>query len=188
MKTLLKLLAMVVPAALFTAAAMAKEETVFLFENRKVVIALPEGFAGVAEKDDNGLVILRFADPAQKFSGEIRFLPDPEERFLQSRARKEMIHEMFGDYVESSTEKGIQFEELEPRVGKATYCVFTDSSLVGKTKLPPGEYLNLTAGLKAWRGVVAIFRFFSNETTSPEYQAILRMLRESVEERGVPLK
>ena len=36
--------------------------------------------------------------------------------------------------------------------------------------------------------VVAIFRLFSNDTKSPEYQAAMKMIRESVQERGAPLK
>jgi hypothetical protein len=58
---------------------------------------------------------------------------------------------------------------------------------VGRTDLPPGEYLHVTAGLKAWPGVVVIFRFFSNDTDSPGYQAIMKMLRESLQEKSVPL-
>jgi hypothetical protein len=188
MKTLLTWFSLLWFATCLTAATASREETIFLFENRKLMVAVPEGLGCVTEKDDAGIVVVRISDPKQKVSGEVRFLPDPEERFTQARARKELIHEMFSDYVPSSTEKGIQFEELDPKVGKGTYCVFTDASLVGKTNLPPGEFLHLTAGLKAWPGVVAVFRIFSNETTSPEYQSVLRMLRESVEERAVPLK
>jgi hypothetical protein len=42
--------------------------------------------------------------------------------------------------------------------------------------------------LKAWPGVIAIFRVFSQDTKSREYQAMLALLRESLEERSVPLK
>ena len=171
-----------------TPLAKAHEETIFLFENRKVVVAVPEGFTFSTNKDDYGLISIKLADPKDQFSLECRFLPDPDGTFASSRARKEKMVEMFDDYVGSSTEKGIQFEELEPHLGAGTYCVFTDSKLEGKAKLPPGEFLHLTAGLKAWPGVVTVFRFFSNDTKSPTYQSILNMLRDSVEERAVPLK
>jgi hypothetical protein len=95
---------------------------------------------------------------------------------------------MFVEYVDSSTEKAMQFEELEPQTGAGTYCVFTDAKLVGQTELPPGEYLHLTTGVKTWPGVAAVFRCFSNDTTSAGYKSILAMLRESVHERPVPLK
>jgi hypothetical protein len=119
---------------------------------------------------------------------DIVFLPDSENRFANARARKEQMFDLFQEYVGSSTEKAMQFEELEPRTGAGTYCVFTDTNLVGKTTLPPGEYLHLTAGLKAWPGAVAVFRLFSNETKSDAYQAAMKLLRESLEERAVPLK
>ncbi len=166
----------------------AREESVFLFENRRVAIAVPEGFGSSLTQDENGMPILRLADPKDRFSLELRFLPDPEGRFGTARARKEQMVEMFSDYVGASKEKGMQFEELEPKMGAGSYCVFTDSELAGKSKLPPGEYVHVTAGLKTWRGVVAIFRLFSNDTTSAEYQAIIKTLRESVHEKPLPLR
>ena len=170
------------------AASKAREETAFLFENRKLVVSVPDGFGSVTSKDDDGIVSMRLAGPKNRLNLELRFLPDPEGRFSQARARKEQMVEMFSDYVGSSSEKGMQFEELGSRTGAGNYCVFTDSALRGKPELPSGEYLHLTAGLKAWPGVVAIFRLFSNDTTSPEYQALMKMLRESVEEKPVPLR
>lgn len=169
-------------------AAAVREEAVFLFESRKVVLALPEGFALERGPDAGGLVSIRFADARDRISGEIRFLPDGENRFLAARPRKELMNEMFNEYVAASTEQGMQFEELEPRTGAGTYCVFTDAKLVGKDALPPGEYLHLTVGLKAWPGVIAVFRIFSQDKASPDYRAVLKLLRESLEERGVPLR
>jgi hypothetical protein len=98
------------------------------------------------------------------------------------------MNEMFDEYVASSTEKAMQFEELDPQTGAGTYCVFTDANLASQEKRPAGEYLHLTTGIKAWPGVVAVFRLFSNDTRSAEYQALLKMLRESVEEKAGPLK
>jgi hypothetical protein len=180
------LLAAAVPAG--AAETKAREESVFLFENRRVAIAVPEGFGSALGQDENGMMILRLADPKEKFSLELRFLPDPDGRFASARARREQMVEMFSDMVGASTEKGMQFEELEPRTGAGSYCVFTDAALVGRTKLPPGEYIHVTAGLKSWRGVVAIFRLFSNETTSAPYAALMKMLRESMHEKPLPLK
>jgi hypothetical protein len=180
---LLLLLGPPLPAAVPT-----RDETIFLFENRKVMLALPEGFTLEKGPEAAGVITIRLADAGDKVSGEIRFLPDSELRFMQSRPRKELMNEMFNEYVAASTERAMQFEELEPRVGAGTYCVFTDARLAGKSPLPPGEYVHLTVGLKAWPGVIAIFRVFSQETKSREYQAVLALLRQSLEERAVPLK
>ena len=191
MKTSLRLFALLACLASFATAGpkpAAREETLFLFENRKLTIAVPDGFGYASNKDDRGVFQVKLGDPKNRVSLDVIFLPDPEERFKNARTRKELINEQFNDYVDSSSEKGMQFEELEPRTGVGTYCVFTDASLIGKANLPPGEYLHLTAGLKAWPGVVAIFRLFSNDTTSREYAAAMKMIRESVEERAVPLR
>ena len=191
MKSSLKIISLLLLLTTFAAAGaklQPREEALFLFENRKVTIAVPAGFGYVLNKDDNGIAQVKMGDPKNRVSLDIVFLPDAVEEFKNSRARKELLAEEFRSYVDSSSEKGMQFEELEPRIGAGTYCVFTDSSLIGKADLPPGEYLHLTAGLKVWPGVVAIFRLFSNDTTSAEYQAALKMLRESVQEKPVPLR
>jgi len=177
-----------IECAAFSAEAAARAETFFIFEQRKLSLWVPVGFEISEEKDTNGLVVVvRMADANERCSLEIRFVPDAEGRFSQARARRELIHEVFGEYVSASSEKGMQFEELEARVGAGTYCVFTDSKLVGKSNLPPGEYLHVTSGVKAWPGVAALFRCFSNDTISPEYQAVMKVLRESLQEKTVPL-
>jgi len=169
-------------------AAAQREESVLIFENRKVVIAVPPGFTYARLPDEAGLPNVNLADAGNKVSLNLVFVPDPEGLTSPARARRERMFELFANYVENSVEKAMRFEELEPRLGAGTYCVFTDASLVGRTSLPPGEYLHLTAGLKVWRGVVVVFRLFSNETSSAEYQAGLKLLRASVEEKAVPLR
>lgn len=174
--------------ACLTASVSAREETLFLFENRKVVLEVPEGMTLEKGRESNGLIAIRLADAGNRVSGEIRFLPDAENRFVQARPRKELMNEMFNEYVADSVEKAMQFEELDPRSGAGTYCVFTDAKLVDRSSLPPGEYRHLTVGVKAWPGVLAIFRIFSQDTTSADHAAVMRILRESLEERAVPLK
>lgn len=180
------LIALLLPT--FLLAAARRQETISLFENRRVVVAVPDGIQVAPLQAEDGLASLRLTDAKDRVSGEVTFLPDPEGRFATPRARRELMHEMFAGYVESSQEKAMQFEELEPRFGAGTYCVFTDARLVGQTTLPPGEYLHVTTGLKVWPGVVVTFRIYSQDTTSPEYRSVLRLLRESIEERAVPLK
>lgn len=188
MKSLLLLGLALSALPLGAAETKARDENVPLFDNRRVTVAVPEGFGSSLRQDENGMSLLRLADPKDSYSVELRFLPDPDGRFASARARKEQMVEMFSEYVRESAEKGMQFEELEPRTGAGSYCVFTDAKLVGKTDLPPGEYIHVTTGVKSWRGVVVIFSFFSNDITSPQYQALMRMLRESVHEKPPPLR
>ncbi len=165
--------------------AKPQEETVFLFQNRKVTVLVPDGFGFASNKSDRGIMTLELVDPKDRVRMQITFLPDLEGRFAAARTQKEFMNETFHDFVDTSVEKAMQFEELEPKTGSGTYCVFTDAKLVGKTKLPPGEYLHSTAGLKTWPGVVAVFTVFSNEITSKEYQSVMTMLRQSVQEKPV---
>ena len=174
--------------AMGQAAAKDHEETVFLFQNRKVTFAVPEGLGFNSSKDERGIITVRLGHPKDKVSLQVSFLPDAEGRFATARGRKEFMADTFRDYVAGSVEKAMQFEELEPKVGGGTYCVFTDADLISKSKLPPGEFLQSTTGVKAWPGVIAVFTLFSNDTKSKEYQSVLTMLRESVEEKAGPLR
>lgn len=171
-----------------TASIKTRELKIALSESREVILAVPDGFALVTGRDPTGLLGAKLSDPQEGISLDLQFLPDPDGKFASARSRAELMFEMFAGYVDSSTEEGMQFKDLEPQTGAGTYCVFTDKNLLGKTELPPGEYLHLTTGIKTWPGIATVFRCFSNDTTSEEYQAILAMLRESVHEKPAPLK
>lgn len=173
--------------SLLAAEPAERDETIFLFQNRKVTVAVPPGLGFLSSKDDRGVISIRLGHPKDKISLQMTFLPDPEGRFATARSRKEFMNDTFHEYVAASVEKGMQFEELDPKVGGGTYCVFTDARLVGKSKLPRGEFLQTTTGLKAWPGVVAVFTIFSHNTTSEEYVAVMDMLRNSVQERPSPM-
>lgn len=168
--------------------ASAEEESVFLFQNRKVVFVVPKGLGFASTKDEHGIISVRVGHPKNKISFQVSFLPDPDGRFGTPRGRKEFMAETFQEYVAGSVEKAMRFEELEPRVGAGTYCVFTDSNLVGQDKVPRGEFRHSTTGLKTWPGVMGVFTLMSNDTTSEEYRAIMAMLRESMEEKTGPLR
>lgn len=187
MKSLLRL---GFPALLLALPLAAKDhlESVFLFQNRKVSLNVPDGLGFSSSKDDNGMVTVLIADPKEKVSCQLMFLPDAEDFFASARNRKEFMNDKFQQRLQGSVEKAMQFEELDPKVGQGTYCVFTDTELVGKTKLPPGQFLTSTAGIKSWPGVIAIFEIFSQDIKSKEYLAVMKMLREGLSEKAVPLK
>ncbi|MBI5691654.1 MAG: hypothetical protein HZC55_16345 [Verrucomicrobia bacterium] len=169
-------------------AAAQREEVVTIFEGRRVALAVPSGCTLTRETEPGGLVAVGLTDDAAKVSASLVFLPDPEQATATPRARRERMVELFDHYVAGSTEKAMRFEELEPRRGAGTYSVFTDANLVGRADLPPGEYRHVTVGVKTWPGVLVVFRLFSNDVESASYRALLKLLRESVEERAVPLR
>ena len=177
-------LAILAPAV----AAAQREEPVLIFEHRKIAVVVPSGFSFASARDRAGLVNLDLADAEKAVNLHVVFLPDPEGLALPARSRTERIVELFDDLVAGSVEKAMRFEELEPRTGVGTYCVFTDAKLAAQANFPPGEYLHLTVGVKGWRGVMVVFRLFSNDTNSASYRAALKLLRESVEEKPVPLR
>lgn len=175
-------------ADLRAGATRTDEQSVFIFGNRRIAIVLPEGFGLATTKDERGLLTARIADRAETASLELTFVPDSEGKLGSARGRMELMVGAFQTYVEGSVEQAMQFEELQPRVGAGTYCSFTDAKLVGRTSLPPGEYHHATAGVKAWSGVGVVFTLFSNALDSREHQALLALLRASVEEKVGPLK
>lgn len=185
MKPLRRILAVLSCCALaLVASAKEQEQSVFLFQNRKVSIPVPDGFGFASNKAENGMMTVNISDKKDTLSLSITFLPDPEDRFASARSRKEFMAENFRDYVASSIEQAMQFEDFESKTGAGTLCVFTDASLVGKTKLPRGEFLHSTAGVKAWPGVLAVFSLFSADTKSRDYQALLTLLRDGLRQEG----
>ncbi len=184
MKPLLRIAALFVLLAV-GAAAKETNETVFLFQNRKVEVAVPDGLGFASSKDDHGMMTVRLADPKENVSLQITFFPDPEAYFASARNRREFMNDTFNSFVGSSVEKAMQFEELAPKVGAGTYCVFTDAELVGKAKLPPGQFLYSTTGVKVWPGVYAVFEVLCQDTKSKEYLAVMKTLRESLHELPV---
>jgi len=182
----LALLALLVAAPLAGSAALsrekAREEILILSGERRVALTVPPGFQYSSGKDERGLISARLTAPHERLSLELSFLPDPEGEYATARGRKELIAQAFQQYVGSSVEQAMRFEELDPRIGAGTYCVFTDANLVGKNDLPRGEYHHVTTGLKSWRGCFALFTLFSHDTTSDDYLAAMKLLRESVVE------
>ncbi len=169
-------------------AAAQREESVELAPGRRVTIAVPPGFRVERPAAPSAPPELRLQDAAGGVSLELAFLPDPEGQAATPRARRERMVELFEEYVAGSVEQAMRFEELEPRRGAGTWCLFTDRALVGRAELPPHEYRLLAVGVKAWPGVMVVFRLFSQDAAGPAHQAAWRVLRESVEERPVPLR
>jgi hypothetical protein len=170
------------------AAAVQREEAVALPDGRRVSIAVPAGWKFEQAREEGGAprAVLNAADG--KASLDLSFLPDPDGKALRLRGRNELMVGFFQEVVAGSVEKAMEFQELSPRRGAGTFCVFTDAALVGKAELPPNEYHHLTVGVKAWTGVMVVFRLFSQDVKSEAHLAALRVLRESVEERPVPLR
>src|SRR5687767_11236048 len=110
-----------------------REQKIALTENREVIVNVPDGFALVTGQDPSGFVAIKLSDASVDVRNDVQCMRAAEGKYAQGRARMELMHEMFVEYVDASTEKAMQFEELQPRTGSGTYCVFTDSKLLGKS-------------------------------------------------------
>jgi hypothetical protein len=174
-------------ASLLAALPLAgKEETLIVLVDHKVSIDVPSGFEYSSSRDDRDVISVKITDPKQKIILSVSFLPDQEARLATESGQKDFLANAYVQYAEGSVENSYNFKDLAPRSGTGTYCVFTDSSLAGKKPLPPDEYLNITTGVKAWSDCFLVFSLLSNDTTSKEYQAALKMVRESFEEKNPP--
>lgn len=171
-----RLVLLIFSALLVACALPAREETLRLYEDHLIAIAVPEGYSYAKDFGEDGIISVRITDPKQEFNLQISFLPDPEARLAIPRVRKEFMAESFEWLVESSVERAMQFEEFPTATDHCTYCVFTDASLVGKKDLPRDEYLKATVGIKAWSKCGAIFTLLSNDTQSEAYRAALKII------------
>jgi hypothetical protein len=175
--------------ALFTfavgAALLAKEkpnDQILLLGDRRVAIAVPDGYIYSSGRDEQGVIMVKIADPRDKIDLQVRFQPDPESRLGAESQQMEFLANVCRQYAEGSVEKSYDFKPLAPHHGSGTYCSFTDASLVGQEP-PKGEFLHVTTGVKAWSGWALVFTVLSNDTDSKEYQTALKLVQESFEEK-----
>ncbi|MSU23341.1 MAG: hypothetical protein EXS32_05890 [Opitutus sp.] len=183
MKLLLKflaLLALLATAGRVLAKEAARTETLFLFQNHRVTISVPEGYVYSSGRDERGIITAKLVAPKQKVELQVSFQPDPDGRLTTEAGQMAFLAQVCRPYVDGSVERSYHFKSLEPHRGSGTYCVFTDASLVGREP-PKGEFLNITASVKVASGVAIIFTLLSTDTTSNDYQTALKLLKESFE-------
>ena len=167
------------------AGASPKEKShneILLLGDRRVSIAVPEGFAYSSGRDDQGVLMTKITDAKGRIDLQVRLEPDPDSQLGAEAQQMEFLANTCRQYVESSVEKSFEFKALEPRHGSGTYCSFTDASLVHRAPYPKGEFLHVTTGVKVWSGCALVFTVLSNDIDSPEYQTALRLVKDSFEE------
>src|SRR4051812_33272467 len=104
----------------FALAVPRHEEIIPLTESRKLSILIPDGFTYQTAKDDAGLIGVQLATAHNTVTLNLVFVPDNDGEFASARARKEKMVELFKEFVDTSVEKAMQFEELEPKMGAGT--------------------------------------------------------------------
>jgi hypothetical protein len=175
-------------ALAFSATISAKEETLILFQDHHLTIDVPEGYLFSSTRDDRGIITVKIGDPKEKIDLQVSFFPDAKNRLATEEGQMSAVAELCQPYAEGSVEKSYDFKALSPQTGTGTYCVFTDATLVKKMPFPPGEFLNVTCGVKSWPACYLIFTLLSNDTTSKEYQTAMKLVKTSFEEKADPGK
>ena len=155
---------------------------ILLLGDRRVSIAVPEGFAYSSGRDDQGVLMTKITDAKGRIDLQVRLELDPDSQLGGEAQQMEFLANTCRQYVESSVEKSFEFKALEPRHGSGTYCSFTDASLVHRAPYPKGEFLHVTTGVKVWSGCALVFTVLSNDIDSPEFQTALRLVKDSFEE------
>ncbi len=167
----------------------AREELLPIANGRTLTVHVPDGFSyntGANAQGEFGFVLI---DHKAGVKMQVMLHADEDGVFKDARARRERLHEEFKGYVEQSREGGMQFEELAPKIGAMTTCLFTDKLLAGKQvgEYPEGEYLHLTVAVKSWPGFVGTVMLFSNDLRAPQHLAAMQVLLASIHEKPVPL-
>jgi hypothetical protein len=178
-KIFLALIPLAAGAALF--AKDKSNDQTLLLGDRRVTIAVPDGYIYSSGRDDQGVIMAKITDVREKIDLQVRFQPDPDSRLGAESQQMEFLANVCQQYAEGSVEKSYDFKPLAPHRGSGTYCSFTDASLVGRDP-PKGEFLHVTTGVKAWPGWALVFTVLSNDTDSKEYQTALKLVKESFEE------
>ncbi len=166
----------------------AREETLVPFQDRQVRVTVPDTYLFAAGRTESGILTVKINDPLHRIDLVVSFFPDATGRMATDDGQRGFVADASRQFAEGSVEMSYDFQELKPRAGAGLYCVFTDATLVRKLPLPPGEYLKVTSGVKAWPGCFILFTLLSNDTTSGEYQAALKLIQESFEEKERPAK
>jgi hypothetical protein len=166
----------------------AKEESLELFGQQSVLVAVPDGWSYQASRTDNGLVLARLSDPDNRISLQLTFFPDPDARMADGDNQTALMEDLAMEYIGGSVEKAAKLEPLRPRRGSGLYCVFTDAKLTGLTELPPDEYRHATTGVRSADGWFVVFTLLSQDTGSPAYRRALGLLRHGLDPAAAAVK
>jgi hypothetical protein len=156
------------------------EKTVVIFENRQLAIALPRNWTFSESRDTRtGVQTIAIADAKGEIELQVSFLPDPEGRLASREALEGEMQKAFTPYLEDAVEKGMKFVVFDGPDGVGGYTTFTDRRFVGQ-KVPDGERLLSTTGMRSWPGVHLIFTLLSNSADTGTYREALELVRTGI--------
>jgi hypothetical protein len=167
-------------------AIRAVERSVTIFEGRKISVSVPRGWKfGEASDPRTGVQTLEWYDPGGEIQLDVSFLPDSKGRLATREGLEGEMRRAMTFYLEGSVEREMKFTVLQTQDGICEYTSFTDRKLVGK-KIPEGEKLVSTTGIRAWKGVALYFTLLSNSRDTPAFRQALELVRSGVSEIRTP--
>ena len=169
-------------AFLMAGAVSADERLVTIFQGRQLSVSTPPGWRFEESRDKKtGVQTVEIVDPKSEIQLDVSFIPDSEGRLGTREALEAEMRNVFAFYLEGSVEREMKFASLDVTVGIGGYTFFTDRSLVGR-KVPKGERLISTVGIRSWKGAYLIFTLLSNSRDSDPYRLALDIVRASFKE------
>jgi|GEM_PF-5901662 len=181
MKRAFTLLLMTAVTAL-AADKIVKEEA-SLSPTHKLTFEHPERFRYdvVQQPDDAFRPALRFrtfgADGISTLSFKLFASKDDDGKLKTQADVDAAVMSLGASYVEGSVEKTNTVRRVQHKNGTGAYCVFTDASLVGVARLPPGQFRYITLGLvKVGDYVVAVRGYSNTKDGEEDHKAMLSIL------------
>lgn len=173
--------------ALTPAARPLEPQTVTLFEGRQISVPVPEGWKYEEGQDPHhGIPTVRIEAPKEEIVLEVSFFPDPDGRLASREDLETEARRLFDFYLETSVEKEMRPTSFETPDGLGIYTSFTDSKLDPK-KIPEGEKLISTTGIRSWKGAYMIFTLLTDTTGSSAYKKALELVRSGIRQTKAPV-
>jgi hypothetical protein len=169
--------------ALATPAAAQSQRILALPAGPKIVIDVPMGYSFRADFDQVGNARVLLENPVWPIEMVVLVIQDPDPDITTEEWQRNSVITMLAQALPDAKEKDYSFKPLKPRTGTGIYCQLTDAALKKGDRLPPGQWIHLTGGVKTWRGCAVGFQILSNDLTSEEYREALELFRSSFVEK-----
>lgn len=177
--------------ALCAASRQVEAETkiVTIFEGRQVSVDVPPGWKFVEKHNRaTGVQTLEILDAREEVELDISFVPDPADRLASREGLETEMRKAFQFYLDSSVEREMKFTFFDAPDGRGGYTSFTDRSLVGRTKIPKGERLISTPGMRSWKGAYLIFTLLTNSADTKTWREALEIVRTGLKQTRGPVR
>ena len=164
---------------MFAISAFAAGERTLSVGRARLSIDLPPGYSYKTERDQEGNARVTIENPVWQISITAIVAAESDPKITTTEWQQNMLISECADALSQSKEGDYKFKPLGTKNGTGTYCIFTDSTLKKGDSIPAGEYINMTAGVKAWPGCLVFFKIMSNDVSSDEYREAFMLMRDS---------